>query len=250
MIQGLCATYQATGETRWLDAARRAAAFIDEKMRTPDGGVFRVWKDGSARVPGFLEDYAFMANAFIDLYESGFEKRWLDRAVALVERILDRFWENGALFFTAKDGESLAHRPRAPYDNAWPGGTSTSAFALLRLSELLGRSDLRDRAGELFRTYGEALGKNPFGFSHLLAALEFARRGPLEIVIAAPSREAAAPLVEKVHRTYHPARVLALAGDVPIGEGRAIVDGKPAAYVCRNQSCDAPVTSPEALVLS
>src|SRR5262249_60733701 len=181
MISGLCATYQATGETRWLDAARRAAAFIDTSMRTPDGGVFRVWKDGAARVPGFLEDYAFLANACIDLYESGFEKPWLDRAVELAQHIIERFWQDGAPLFTAQDGETLAHRPRAPYDNAWPSGTSTSAFALLRLSELLGRSDLRDRAESIFRTYGEALGKNPFGFAHLLAALEFVRRGPLEI---------------------------------------------------------------------
>ena len=246
MIGGLCATYQATGEPRWLEAARKAATFIDQQMRTPDGGVFRVWKDGSARVPGFLEDYAFLANAYLELYESGFEKRWLDRAVELAERIVDRFWEGGAPFFTAKDGEALAHRPRAPYDNAWPSGTSTTAFALLRLSELLGRSDLRDRAESIFRTYGEAMAKNPFGFSHLLAALEFARRGPLEIVIAGEG----AALIEKVHRTYHPARVLCRAQDVPIGEGKTPVDGKAAAYVCRNQTCDAPVLAADALVLS
>jgi len=245
MISGLCATYQATGEKRFLDGARKAAEFIDQQMRTTDGGVYRVW-NREARVAGFLEDYAFLANAFIDLYESGFEKRWLDRAGELAQRITERFWEGGAPFFTAQDGEPLAHRPRAPYDNAWPSGTSTSAFALLRLAELFGRNDLRERAESIFRTYGEAMAKNPFGFSHLLSALEFARRGPLEIVIAGDG----AALVEKVHRTYHPARVLARAADVPIGEGRVPVDGKPTAYVCRNQTCDAPVVSPDALVLS
>src|SRR5262249_58677086 len=112
--------------------------------------------------------------------------------------------------------------------------------------ELLGRNELRERAESIFRTYGEAMAKNPFGFSHLLSALEFARRGPLEIVIAGDGPD----LVQKIHRTYHPARVLARAADVPIGDGRVPVDGKAAAYVCRNQTCDAPVTSPDALVLS
>ena len=245
MIQGLCAAYQATGTTAHVAAARRAADFIRDNLSMPDGGVYRAWRDGTAKVPGFLDDYAFLANALLDLYESCFEKRYLDRAVQLVQLILEKFWEDG-LYFTPRDGERLVHRPRSPHDNAWPSGTSTSVFALLRLHELTGRDPYRDRAEHVFRMYGTAAAKNPFGFAHLLAAQDFARQGPLDIILAGDKLGAAA-LVESVHRAYLPARVLAFAEDVPIGEGRHPVDGQPAAYVCRNRTCDAPVTSAKAL---
>ena len=210
-----------------------------------DGGLYRAWKDGAAKVPGFLDDYAFLANALIDLYESGFDKRDLERAESLVDLILDKFWDDG-FYFTPKDGERLVHRPRSPQDHAWPSGTSTSVFALLRLHELTGRDEYRERADQVFQMYGAAAAQNPFGFSHLLAALDFSQR-PVSIVLAG-NRDEAVPLVEAVHRSYHPARVLAFAEDVPIGQGRHPVGGLPAAYVCRNRSCDAPVTSAQALL--
>ncbi len=246
MIQGLCAAYQATGTAAHLAAARRAADFIQDKLSMPDGGVHRAWKDGTGKVPGFLDDYACLANALLDLYESCFEKQYLGRAVQLVELILEKFWEDG-LYFTPRDGERLVHRPRAPYDNAWPSGTSTSVFAFLRLHELTGRDRYRDRAEHVFRMYEAAAAKNPFGFAHLLAAQDFAQRGPIEIIFAGDKLGAAA-LVESVHRAYLPARVLAFAEDVPIGEGRHPIDGQPAAYVCRHRTCDAPVTSVKALL--
>jgi len=247
MIQGLCAAYQATGIAAYLSAAQRAADFVAERMTMPHGGVYRAWRDGVAKVPGFLDDYAFSANALVDLYESAFVPRNLKRAVQLVDLILEKFWDDG-LYFTPSDGERLVHRPRAPHDNAWPSGTSTSAFAFLRLYELTGKDDYRDRAESVFRRYGGAAAKNPFGFAHLLAALDFMQRGPLEIVFAGDrAQPALLLLVETVHRTYQPSRVLAFADDVPVGQGRGPIDGKPTAYVCRNRACEAPVTTAEAL---
>ena len=247
MIQGLCAAYQATGTVSHLSAAQRVADFLAERMTMPHGGVYRAWRNGVAKVPGFLEDYAFLANALLDLYESTFIPRYLERAVQLVDLILEKFWDDG-LYFTPSDGERLVHRPRAPHDSAWPSGTSTSVFAFLRLYELTDKDHYRDRAEQVFRQYGGAAAKNPFGFAHLLAALDFMQRGPLAIVFAGDrAGPALLPLVATVHRTYQPARVLAFADDVPVGQGRVPIDGKPAAYVCRNRTCDAPVTTVEAL---
>jgi uncharacterized protein len=248
MIQGLCAAYQATGTASYLDAAQRAADFIAREMTTKDGGVFRAWRDGVAKVPGFLDDHAFLADALIDLYESSFVPRYLERAVQVVDIVLERFWEDGGLYFTPTGGERLVHRPRAPYDNAWPSGLSASVFAFVRLHELTGNAIYRDRADDVFRAYGGEAAENPLAFPHLLAALDFTRRGPLEIVVAGDrASPAARALVDSVHRAYLPARVLAFAADVPAGEGRAPVGGAPAAYVCQNQTCDAPVTTVEAL---
>jgi uncharacterized protein YyaL (SSP411 family) len=246
MIEGLCAAFQATGIPEYLSAAQRAASFIQAELTPPDGGVYRVWNDGIAKVPGFLEDYAFLCNALLDLYESCFDKRYLDRAIELAALILDKFWEDG-LYFTPCDGEQLVHRPRAPYDNAWPSGISTSVFAFLRLYELTGNDLYRERAEHEFRRYEAAAARAPAGFAHLLAAWDFAQRSPFEIIFAGDKSDAAA-LVTMVHRAYLPARVLAFAEDVPIGLGRHPVKGRPAAYVCRNRTCAAPVTDGKALL--
>ena len=87
MIQGLCAAYQATGRVLYLQSARRAANFLMQRMTMPDGGLYRAWKDGAAKVPGFLDDYAFLANALIDLYESGFDRPYLEHAQRLADLI-------------------------------------------------------------------------------------------------------------------------------------------------------------------
>jgi hypothetical protein len=245
MIQGLCAAWQATGSDEHLQAARRAADFLTTRLRMPDGGTYRAWRDGSARVAGFLDDYAMLANALLDLYESCFEAAYLAQAGTLVDRILDRFWDDG-LYFTPSDGEALVHRPRSPHDHAWPSGTSSAVFALFRLYELSGKVVYRERAEQTVRELESAAARNPFGFAHLLAAADFSRQGPSTIIFAgAPG--AAQPLAQAVHRAYIPARALALAPHVPAGEGRGPVNGQPAAYVCRNQTCQTPVTTPDAL---
>ncbi|NBA93519.1 thioredoxin domain-containing protein [Pseudomonas sp. R5(2019)] len=246
MIQGLCAAYQATGSAGHLDTARRAAEFLQDHLSTPEGGLYRAWHEGTAKVPGFLEDYAFLANALLDLYECDFDPHHLARATRLVELILEKFWDDG-LYFTPSDGEQLVHRPRAPHDNAWPSGTSTSVFAFLRLFELTGRELYREHAEQVFAMYRAAAAQNPFGFAHLLAAQDFAQCGPLSVVIAG-GREAASALLASLHRRYLPARVLAFAEDVPLGAGRPPLAGQATAYVCRNRTCAAPVTSAAALV--
>ncbi|MCU1748052.1 thioredoxin domain-containing protein [Pseudomonas sp. 6D_7.1_Bac1] len=246
MIQGLCAAWQATGTRAHLDAARRATDFILDRLLTPEGGLYRAWREGTAKVPGFLDDYAFLANALIDLYECDFDQRYFERATQLVEVILDKFWEDG-LYFTPSDGEMLVHRPRAPHDSAWPSGTSACVFAFLRLFELTGRELYRERAEQVLAMYRAAAAQNPFGFAHLLAAQDWVQRGPISIVIAG-ERSAASALVASLQRRYLPARVLAFAEDVPIGVGRHALAGQTSAYVCRNRTCAAPVTSAAELV--
>jgi uncharacterized protein YyaL (SSP411 family) len=246
MIQGLCAAYQATGSVTYLNTARRAADFIQDKLSTPDGGVYRIWNNGTAKTAGFLDDYAFLANALLDLYESCFDKRYLDRATQLVELILEKFWDDG-LYFTSRDSERLIHRPRAPHDSVLPSGMSASTFAFLRLYELTGRDLYRDRAQHIFKMYSSAAAKDLFGFAHLLAAQDFTRSNPFEILFAG-DRSSTTALVESIHRAYLPARVLAFAEDVPMGHDKNPINNQGTVYVCRNRTCDAPVTSVNALV--
>jgi uncharacterized protein len=246
MIEGLCAAYQATGTDRYLQAARSAADFIAGQMTKPDGGVYRAWRDGSARVSGFLDDYAVLAIALLDLYQSCFDARYLTRAIELADRMLADFWDDG-FYFTPAGGETLVHRPRAPFDHAWPSGNSSAVFALLKLHELTGSALYRERAEQVMRALEGAAARNAFGLSHLLAAMDFGQQGPCTIVFAG-SLPDLQPVIEPVQRAYFPQRVLALAEHVPAGVGRTPVDGRAAAYVCRNQACLAPVTTPEDLL--
>jgi uncharacterized protein len=246
MIEGLCAAYQATGTPAYLHAARRAADFIEASMTMPDGGVFRAWREPLGRIAGFLDDHAMLCNALLDLYESCFDARYLQRAVRLADRVLEKFWDDG-FFFTPSDGEPLVHRPRAPFDGACASGTSAAAFALVRLHELTGREAYRERADHVFATLGQAAQRNGVGFAHLLAAAEFAWQEPRAIVVSGDA-QLAAPLVEAVHRRYLPGRTLAMAADVPIGAGRVPVDGRAAAYICRGRTCSAPVTCADDLL--
>jgi uncharacterized protein YyaL (SSP411 family) len=245
MLQGLCAAYQATGTARFLDAARSAADFLARNLKAPDGGLFRTWRDGAASVPGFLDDYSFLANGIFDLYECAFEERDRTWGLALVDAILDRFWDE-RLYFTPRESGLLVHRPIAPFDSAWPSGISQSAFALQRAYELSGESRYRDRAQAIFDQYAPAMVRNAFGFAHLLAAREFHDAGPVSIQFAG-TVEQARDLITLAQRTYLPGRVLALAPHLASGAGRQPVAGKAAAYVCRDQTCLAPVVTVEAL---
>jgi len=245
MIQGLCAAHQATGDAASLEAAHAAADFLARHLGDGAGGVYRAWRDGVAKVPGFLEDYAFLANGLFDLYESGFRRSDLDRGLVLVDQILERFWDDG-LYFTPREAAPLIHRPLAPFDNAWPSGISESVLALLRAQAFTGAARYAQHAWRVLEKLRPAMQRNAFGFAHLIAARAFGQDGPASVLFAG-GREAAAPLIGVAHRRYQPSRVLALAADVPAGAGLAPVGGAAAAYVCRNQTCLPPVTSPEAL---
>ncbi|HMA94102.1 MAG TPA: thioredoxin domain-containing protein [Polyangiaceae bacterium] len=246
MLQGLCAAYQATGIDDYLAAAIRNAGFIQTHLTTSEGGLYRAWRDGTAKIRGFLDDYAFLCNALLDLYESSFDRSYLSWARHLVDVILTRFWD-GELYFTPSDGERLVHRPRAPHDNAWPSGVSTTLFALVRLHELTQEARYQEHAESLLRAYGAAATRSPFGFAHFLAAVDFVQRGPLQIVLAG-DRPKTAALASVVLRQYLPARVLAHAEDVTLGEDRTALDGKATAYVCRQGTCNLPVTNADALL--
>ena len=241
MIQGLCAAYQATGDSGHLNAARRAADFLALHVTTPRGGVYRIWRDGVAKVPGFLDDHGFLANALIDLYESAFEKTDLDRSFALLDYVVENFWD-GELFFTGRDDANLIHRPLAPFDSAWPSGASESVLALLRAHELSGRTRYLDCAQSVLKRYQGARATNAFGFAHLLAAEELDRQGAVSIVFCGTKQDADG-LIEAAQRQYLPSRVLAMATHSVLGEGRESMDGLPTAYVCRERTCLPPITS-------
>ena len=238
----------------YVDAAVRNAEFLWAEMR-PGGRLARSWKDGVARVPGYLEDHAMVGAALLDVYQATFDPRWLDASRQLAEQAEVLFWDPAreAFFDTGTDHEALVVRPRNLFDNAVPSGTSVAIEWLLRLHVLLGEARYEATALRALRPMADLIKRYPTGFGRYLSALDF-HLGPVsEVAFVWPDeggQRAAAALRRVVFERYLPNRVVAGKPEsatmpgVPLLADRKAVDGKPAAYVCRRYVCRLPTTDP------
>jgi hypothetical protein len=239
----------------YVDIARRNAEFLLSSL-VADGRSLRTWKDGRAKLNGYLEDYAYLIDALLTLYEATFEPRWLSEASRLADGMIDLFWDDsrGVFFDTGRDHEQLVVRPRDIFDNATPCGGSAAALALLRLAVFTGTVDLQRHAVSSLRSVRDFLGRMPSGFAHWLCALDFYLTTPKEIVIIGPRDDVATrALLAVAFARYGPNKVVAGAespshdAPSPLLEERELAGGRPTAYVCENYACQLPVTEPEAL---
>ncbi len=241
----------------YLDAAARNAEFLLNELR-PQGRLHRSYREGQAKLPGFLEDYSFVADGLLALYEATFERRWLDAAVELTDEMISLFWDEGAGAFydTGRHHEELVIRPRDVYDNAQPCGGSVASDLLLRLSVVTGNEDYSAKAVAPLRTLAELMGRAPAGTGRWLAAMDFYLSAPKEVAVIGPAADPATQaLLRVVNGRYFANRVVvgaegqgtASASGMPLLEGRGMVDGKPTAYVCENYACQLPVTDAGAL---
>ena len=236
----------------YLDAAAKNANFLLTAMR-PEGTLQRTYREGQAKLPGFLEDYSFVADGLLSLYEATFDRRWLDAAVELADDMISQFWDEpaGCFYDTGRGHEELVVRPRDVFDNAQPCGGSVASDVLLRLSVVTGNEDYASKAVPPLRSLAELMGRAPAGTGRWLAALDFYLSTPKEVAVIGPSDDpATTALLREVNGRYLPNRVLAGASEegasassgLPLLEGRGMVDGKPTAYVCENYACQLPVT--------
>ncbi|MBJ7593639.1 MAG: thioredoxin domain-containing protein [Candidatus Dormibacteraeota bacterium] len=248
MISALAEAGAALGRADYLDGARRGADFLLAALR-PDGVLLRTWKDGSAKITGFLEDSAFFAEALITLYEACGDGTYLASARELVDDAVRRFEDGGVMYDTASDAEPLLVRPRTIDDNPVPAGQSILASALLRLAAFTGDAALRERAETILGPLAAAATRSPLAVSALASALDRAQAASREVAITgAPHDERTRSLLDVVHRRWTPNTVLAWGNaDVELLADRPLVDGRPAAYVCENFACQRPVTEPEEL---
>ena len=241
----------------YLDAAAKNAAFLLEVMR-PEGTLLRSYREGQAKLHGFLEDYSFVADGLLSLYEATFQQRWLDGAVELADEMISLFWDEGegCFYDTGRDHEELVIRPRDVFDNAQPCGGSVASDVLLRLSVITGNEDYASKAVAPLRTLAELMGRAPAGTGRWLAALDFYLSTPKEVAVVGPLDDPdTVALLRTVNGRYLANRVIvgadgesaAATSGLPLLEGRGMVDGRPTAYVCENYACQLPVTSAEAL---
>jgi uncharacterized protein YyaL (SSP411 family) len=250
MLRALAEVGGALDRSDYVDAARDLAGFLLREL-VRDGVVQRTWKDGEAKITGFLDDVASLADGLLTLYEVTGEPRWYGEAQRLCEGMVERFHEPTAGFYdTAIDGDPLLVRPRTLDDNAVPAGRSTAALALLRLSLFSGEARWRDVAERTVAPLANAVGKHAVGLGNLAWALDHALADTREVAIAGDTgAEDTRAMVRTVLGAWNPWRVLAWgdADGVPLLDGRPPVGGRATAYVCRGFVCDAPTTAVEDL---
>jgi uncharacterized protein YyaL (SSP411 family) len=240
---------------RYRKAAERAASVILNGLLGTDGRLGRSWKDGRATGQGVLEDYANLAEGLLALYEATFDERWFTTACSLADAILDRFTDpDGGFFDTATDHERLVTRPKDIQDNATPSGGAVATVVLLRLAAFTGEGRYRDAAERALATVTAFTARYPTAFAMWLQAIDLALAPVAEIAIVGdPLHPGTRALLEVVASGFAPNRVIALASvegaatAVPLLQDRLLVEGRPAAYVCRGFACRLPVTDPVAL---
>ncbi|MEX2466900.1 MAG: thioredoxin domain-containing protein [Gemmatimonadota bacterium] len=240
---------------RWeyVEAAEQAARFLEDRL-VVEGRLHRVFMDGEAKVPGFLEDHAALGNALLSLHGASLDARWLDLARWCCDEILERFLDekSGVLFDAADDGEPLVVRPRDPTDGATPSGTSLTAELLVRAAHVFDHGAYREVAERIFRTEAASMKRFGAAFGRMLTALDRARAAPVEVaIVGPPEAPETRALIRAAHARFLPNATVvgrppdADAHGLPLLEGRALVDGRAAAYVCRAYACYLPVTDPD-----
>jgi uncharacterized protein YyaL (SSP411 family) len=237
----------------YLRAAQRNAEMLLTNV-VQAGRVLRTYRDGRAKLNGYLEDYAALAHGLLQLYQADFDPRWYRAARELVDQMLHRFRDpRGGIFFsTSDDHEALLFRPKDFDDNAVPAGNSMAAEVLVELSLLSGDDRYREVAMQVFSALGQGMATHPLFFGRLLAALDLHLGEPVEIaVIGDPAANGTKALVREVRQGYRPNKVMAAAAagtsEPELLAGRTTAGPAAAAYVCRGFACLAPVTSPAAL---
>jgi len=255
MVAALAEASAVLGNAEYAEAGRRCADMLLTALRR-DGRLLRTYKDGVAKLNGYLEDYAFLTDGLLALHEATLEPRWLSEAIVLGGEMVELFWDRatGQFYDTGSDHEQLVVRPRDIADNAIPSGTSAACAVLLRLAVYTGDADMHRVATESLRSARELMVRVPAGTGHWLSALDFHLGTPKEVVITGdPADAATQALLGEVYRHYLPNRVvMGVSGngplaDLPLAEARESIDGSPTAYVCENYACMMPTTEPAVL---
>ncbi|MBX6322708.1 MAG: thioredoxin domain-containing protein [Rhodospirillaceae bacterium] len=254
MIAALAEASQAFAEPTWLAAAAEAFAFVRETMAR-DGRLFHSWRRGVARHAATLDDYAQMIRAALALHEATGEATYLAAAQEWVA-VLDRYyWDaaEGGYFMTADDADDVLLRPKSAVDAATPAGNGTMVGALARLFFLTGDEAFRARAEDILKAFSGSVAESVFGFATLLNGWEVLQRGVQVVIVGDRRRDDARALIDAVHATSQPNRVLSVvppgaalpAGHPAVGKGQH--EGRATAYICRGPVCSLPIAEPGAL---
>jgi uncharacterized protein YyaL (SSP411 family) len=250
MVGGLAHASRVLGKHEWLVSARKALAFIRTHM-WKDGKLLATYKDGKAHLDAYLDDYAFLLAALLEVMQADFDAADLAWAEELADVLMDDFQDtkDGGFFFTAHGHEKLIHRPKPGHDNATPSGNAVAALSLGRLAFITGEMRYRDAAERTLALYWPHLSRQPAGYSSMSALLEEVLTPPRTVIVRGPPGRFA-PWREVFHGVSLPSTLVLF---IPSGAGGLPPPlEKPAspevnAWVCEGVTCLPPVGTPSAL---
>jgi len=255
MISALATGFIVLRKESYLQRAVTCADFIWNHL-WQDDSLLRVYKEGQARFNGCLEDYAYFLEGLVALFEASFESQWLERAGALAESMIEKFWDedDSGFFMTGSDHEPLVARLKNPMDDAMPSANAVAALALVRLGRLTGNKLLEEKGRQTVRAFQGDMEQRPAAFTALLSAMDFMESSPVEIVLSGPQDDKEYQnMLETLYRDYRPNQTVvvyrgeATAKWIPWAEGRGPVSNQPTAYVCKKGTCHPPVHTAHAL---
>jgi uncharacterized protein YyaL (SSP411 family) len=254
MIAAMAEGARVLAERKYLESAERAARHALTALRRADGRLYRTARNGDARLDAYLEDYAYLADGLVTLFEAGADPEFLNAALELAETLLRDFGddpEGGAFFYTAKGHEQLIARTREGHDGALANPNAIAARALVRLGRHFDRPELAERATRALEAYGSSIARLPRAFASSLNVLAMLSEPAVELCITGvagtPEREA---IERAAARVFLANRVIAHVDptrenpNLPLTRDKGLVAGRAALYVCRNYACEAPITDP------
>ena len=254
MLASLAEAARVLGRDDYLVAAERCGEFMLEKLVDERGRLYRSYKDGDSRLNGYLEDYANLIDALLELYQSTFVDRWFHEARRLADIVLAHFSaQDGGFFDTSDDHETLIVRPRSLQDNAVPSGNSMMARQLVRLAAYTGHAPYETAARQTLTLMSAAMREYPQAFGEALNAVDMLVNGLSEVAIVGnPAAPETREILRSLREPYRPNVIVALVREsvegehrIPLLSYRSQREGQPTVYVCRNFACAFPVTSAE-----
>lgn len=260
MISALAKAYQAFNSEKYLLAAEKAYGFIKQYLTKSDGTLFHRYRDGESGLHSHIDDYAFIINALIDLYESTFNPEYLNRALDLNDILIKEFWDetDGGFFFTSQKSEKLIARQKEIYDGAIPSGNSISLLNLLRLFKLTGNNKFSDYAERLISYFSHSITRSPSIFTQFLSGLDFYFGPTTEIVLSSYEfNDQINRALEIIRKDFNPNKVVVfnpanadynLLKSISYLENMKPIGSKSTFYICKDFICNQPVTDLEGLV--
>jgi uncharacterized protein YyaL (SSP411 family) len=251
MITALATGYVVLGEEKYIETAKRCADFIWSQQWC-DGKLHRIHKDGQSSIVGCLEDYAYLLEALVTLYETSLQSEWIAKASQLADAMVEEFWdeEEGGFFLTGKSGEQLVSKLKNPADEAMPSANAIASMALLKLGRLTGNKIYTEKSEETVKGFQAFMEDSPAAYTGLLATQSASSLSPTEAIFTGPKESADFDEMWKtLHTDFRPNKVVIWnengESTLPLAEGKS--SSEPTVYLCQKGTCHPPVNTSKAL---